>query len=144
MIALLTQIAPILIGFFSKLVAIRSQQAADQQRLMIEALAAREGALQNAREMARDETPMAAFNRRLIVLVVLSLVVVYVMAPLFFDIQTMVPVVEKGLSFLGFTIIPDQTVYQTLDGLVRYDEIFKWATVLVEFYFGASLAKGNR
>jgi hypothetical protein len=26
---------------------------------------------------------------------------------------------------------------------LKFDEIFKWATMIIEFYFGAQLAKGK-
>jgi len=28
-------------------------------------------------------------------------------------------------------------------GLVKYDEIFEWTSLIVEMYFGSSLAKGR-
>ena len=40
---ILTHLIPIALGFFAKLVAIKSQQAHDQQKLMLEALAAKSG-----------------------------------------------------------------------------------------------------
>jgi len=33
--------------------------------------------------------------------------------------------------------------YATVEGLLKMDEIFKWATMIIEFYFGAQLAKGR-
>jgi len=33
--------------------------------------------------------------------------------------------------------------YQVVSGLVKYDEIFSWASMIIEFYFGAQLAKGK-
>jgi hypothetical protein len=33
--------------------------------------------------------------------------------------------------------------YKSVEGLLKLDEIFKWATMIIEFYFGAQLAKGR-
>ena len=38
---------------------------------------------------------------------------------------------------------PETTTYITVEAMVKYEEIFKWATMIVEFYFGAQLAKGK-
>lgn len=144
MIALLTNILPIALGFFAKLTAIRSQQASENQKLMIEALSARAGVLRAAKDNADKESRASAFNRRMIVWVILGLVSVYVMAPVFIpDLNVLVPVVEKGLTVLGIPFGSDQVVYQSLKGLVKFDEIFQWGTLIVEFYFGAQLAKGR-
>ena len=49
----------------------------------------------------------------------------------------------KGFSLLGFQLTPDVVEYATVDGLLKMDEIFRWATMIIEFYFGAQLAKGK-
>jgi hypothetical protein len=33
--------------------------------------------------------------------------------------------------------------YITVEGMLKFDEIFQWATMIIEFYFGAQLAKGR-
>lgn len=143
MIEIFTNLIPLALGFFAKLTAIKSQQASDNQKLMIESLTAKRGAIKEAREAAQNESPMAAMNRRIIVLTILALIVVYVAAPLFFDITTAVPIVEEGFSILGFNVTGDTIRYEQIKGLVRYDEIFDWAAMLIEFYFGAQMAKGK-
>jgi hypothetical protein len=44
---------------------------------------------------------------------------------------------------LGIQLTPDVVEYATVDGLLKMDEIFGWATMIIEFYFGAQLAKGK-
>jgi len=143
MFSLLTNIAPILGGFLMKLFALNQQAKADQQTQMLDVLAARSQNIQDARVAASTESPMAALNRRLIIWVMLALIVIYVTAPLFLDIPTAVPIVTEGFSFLGFDITADTVEYEMVRGLVKYDEIFEWTSLIVEMYFGASLAKGK-
>ena len=143
MIGLLTNVAPIAFGFIMKLFALNQQSKNDQQKQMLDAFAARSQSIQDARVAASTESPMAALNRRLIIWVMLALIVLYVSAPLFLNIQTAVPIVHEGFSFLGFEITSDEIEYKMVSGLVKYDEIFEWTSLIVEMYFGSSLAKGK-
>ena len=74
MISLLTHLLPIGLGFFAKLVAIKSQQAHDQNQLMLSALAAKSKEIQKARDQSNKESPMAAWNRRILMFAILALV----------------------------------------------------------------------
>jgi len=140
----LLEIAPLLGGWLMKMIAINQENKSLEQRRMIEALSARSGEIQKAREAAAAESPMAAWNRRVLIFTILFLIVLYVAFPLVFpDIPTAVPVVTEGLSFLGFQITPDEVHYELVEGIVKYDEVFAWASMIVEFYFGAQLAKGK-
>jgi len=141
--SLLTNIAPILGGFLMKLFALNQQAKQEQQSQMLDALAARSQSIDAARIAANKESPMAALNRRLIIWVMLALIVVYVTAPLLLDIPTAVPIVTEGISFLGFDITSDTVEYTMVRGLIKYDEIFEWTSLIVEMYFGASMAKGK-
>jgi hypothetical protein len=143
LISLLTNIAPIAFGFLMKLVALNQQSKSEEKKQMLDAFAARSQSIQDARVAASIESPMAALNRRLIIWVMLALIVTYVTAPLFLDIPTAVPIVTEGFSFLGFDITSDTVEYTMVRGLVKYDEIFGWTSLIVEMYFGASLAKGK-
>ena len=140
---LLTNVAPILLGFIAKLIALKSQAASDNQKLMIASLQVRNDSINQARDRADKESPMAAWNRRIIILVILGLVIFTQVAPVMFDVPTVVPTIVKGASVLGFQLTPDVIEYVTVDGMLKLDEIFKWATMIVEFYFGAQLAKGR-
>ena len=142
MISLLTNVAPIIMGFIMKLVAIKSKAATDLQKLQIEALSARAEQVDKAREAAKSESPWAAMNRRVIIFVLLGIIVFTQVAPVFLDVPTVIPTIIKGSSFLGFDITPDKIEYITVKGMLKLDEVFKWTTIIVEFYFGAQLAKG--
>jgi len=143
MIALLTNVAPIILGFVAKLFALKSQAAAESQKLMIQSLQVRNDSINQARDRADKESPMAAWNRRIIILVILALVIFTQVAPVWFDVPTVIPTVVKGASILGFQLTPDVVEYVTVEGMLKFDEIFKWATMIIEFYFGAQLAKGR-
>jgi len=143
MIGFLANIAPILLGFLGKLLALKSQAASDNQRLMLESMQAREVVLDKARDRADKESPMAAWNRRVIILVILGLIIFTQVAPVWLNIPTAIPIVHKGFSLLGLNFTQDVIEYQVVNGLVKYDEIFAWASMIIEFYFGAQLAKGK-
>ena len=90
MITFLTNIAPIGLGFIAKLYALKSQAASEQQKMMIENLQARNDSINQARQMAEKESPMAAMNRRVIIFVILALVIFTQIAPVFFGVSTLV------------------------------------------------------
>jgi len=138
---LLTNILPIAGGFVMKLFAINQAAKQDAQKMQLEALTARSVEIDKAREQSNKESPMAAMNRRIIILTILALIIFTQIAPPLLDIQTVIPVVEKGTSFLGFDITSDKTTFIPVDGLVKYEEVFGWASMIIEFYFGAQLAK---
>ena len=145
MITLLTNIAPIILGFLAKLLAIRSQANTDSQKLILESLAARNDVLNSAREAAKGESPWAAWNRRFIIVVILGLIIFTQVGPVLFDVPTVIPTVVEGYNLFGFIqLTPDVIEYVTVEGMLKFDEIFAWATMIVEFYFGAQIAKGTR
>ncbi len=143
MIGFLTNIAPIALGFVAKLFALKSQAAQEQQKMMIENLQVRNDSINQARSMAQKESPMAAMNRRIIILTILALVIFTQVAPVFWNVPTVIPTVIEGASILGFQLTPDVVEYVTVEGMLKFDEIFRWATMIIEFYFGAQLAKGR-
>ena len=143
MISLLTSIAPIFLGFFAKLVALKSQAAAENQKLMIESMQARNDSINQARAAADKESPMAAWNRRFIIMVILGLIIFTQVSPVLFNVPTVIPTVIEGFSVLGLQFTPDVVEYVTVEGMMKFDEIFKWASMIIEFYFGAQLAKGK-
>ena len=143
MIAFLSNVAPIALGFVAKLFALKSQAAQEQQKLMIQSLQVRNDSINMARDRADKESPMAAMNRRIIILTILALVIFTQVAPVFWDIPTVIPTVIEGFSVLGFQLTPDVVEYVTVEGMLKFDEIFRWATMIIEFYFGAQLAKGR-
>ena len=145
MIAFITNVAPIMLCFVGKLFALKSQAAAEQQKLMIQSLQVRNDSINMARDRADKESPMAAMNRRIIILVILALIIFTQIAPVFFDVPTVIPTVIEGASILGFQLTPDVIEYVKVEAgaVLKMDEIFGWATMIIEFYFGAQLAKGK-
>ena len=145
MIALLTNIAPIALGFIGKLFALKSQAAQENKKLMMQQFAVRDKSINDARNRADKESPMAALNRRVIIFVILSLIIFTQVAPVFFNVPTVVPTVIEGASLLGFELTPDTIEYVTVQAgaVLKFDEVFAWATMIIEFYFGAQLAKGK-
>ena len=145
MIGFLTNVAPIALGFIAKLFALKSQAAAENQKLMIQNLQARNDSINQARDRADKESPMAALNRRVIIFVILALIIFTQVAPVWFDVPTVIPTIVEGTKILGFQITPDIVEYVTIQAgsVLKMDEIFGWATMIIEFYFGAQLAKGR-
>ena len=143
MISLITGMLPIFLGFFAKLLALKSQAAQEQQKLMIQSMQARNDSINQARAAADKESPMAAWNRRFIIMVILGLIIFTQVAPVLFNVPTVIPTVIEGFSVLGLQFTPDVVEYVTVEGMLKFDEIFKWATMIIEFYFGAQLAKGK-
>ena len=145
MIGFLTNIAPIALGFVAKLFALKSQAAQENQKLMIQSLQVRNDSINMARDRADKESPMAALNRRIIIFVILALIIFTQIAPVFFDVPTIVPTTTEGFSLFGLQFTPDVIEYVKLEAgaVLKMDEIFGWATMIIEFYFGAQLAKGK-
>jgi len=123
-----------------KLFAMNQQAKQDAQKMQLEALTARSVEIDKAREQANKESPMAAMNRRIIILTILGLIIFTQIAPPLMDINTTIPVIEKSNGFLGFGG-GETTTFIEVAGLVKYAEVFEWASLIIEFYFGAQLAK---
>ena len=134
-----------MLGFVGKLFALKQQAAAENQKLMMQQFAAKDKSINDARDRADKESPMAAMNRRVIILVILALIIFTQVAPVIFDVPTVIPTVIEGTSFFGITFVPDVIEYVTIQAgsVLKMDEIFGWATMIIEFYFGAQLAKGK-
>ena len=145
MIGFLTNIAPIALGFVAKLFALKSQAAQEQQKMMIENLQVRNDSINQARDRADKESPMAALNRRVIIFVILALIIFTQVAPVFFNVPTVIPNTIEGFNFFGIQFTPDVIEYVQIQAgsVLKMDEIFGWATMIIEFYFGAQLAKGK-
>lgn len=145
MMALFTNIAPIMLGFIGKLFALKQQAASENQKLMMQQFAVRDKSISDARAAADKESPMAAMNRRVIILVILALIIFTQVAPVIWDVPTIIPTIIEGQSILGFKLTPDVVDYVMVEAgaVLKMDEIFGWATMIIEFYFGAQLAKGK-
>ena len=140
MIGLLTSVAPIALGFFGKLFAMKQHANSEQQKLMIQAMQAQNNSINQAREMAAKESPFSAMNRRIVILVVLGLLVTIQFAPIL-GLDTVIPTVQEGFSVLGLKLTPDTTTYEVVSGMVKNAEIFSFAELILSFFFGAQLCK---
>jgi hypothetical protein len=134
---------PIIGGFVLKIFALNQQSKQEQQTQMLDVLAARSQNIQAARDAASKESPMAALNRRVIIFVILGIVIFTQVAPVIWNVETVIPTVREGFSLLGFQITADEVEYVTVKGMLKLNEVFSWATMIIEFYFGAQLAKGR-
>ena len=145
MIGLLTNLAPILFGFVAKIIAVKAQAASDNQKLMIENMNARNDSINQAREAEKTEGVGARLNRRVIIFVILSLIIFTQVAPVFFNVPTVVPTVIEGISILGLQFTRDTIEYVTVEAgaVLKLNEVFSWATTIIEVYFGAQLGKGK-
>lgn len=141
--ALFTNIAPIALGFIAKLFALKQHAASENQKLMMQQFAAKNEAINQAREMSRNESPMAAMNRRVIILVILGLIIFTQIAPPLLNLPTVIPTTIEGFNFFGIQFVPEVVEYVTVQAgsVVKFDEVFQWAAMIIEFYFGAQLAK---
>jgi|TARA_R110002074_G_scaffold2867_1_gene15839 hypothetical protein len=140
MISLLTSVAPIALGFFAKLFAMKQHANSEQQKLMIQAMNAQNQSINMARDMAAKESPFAAMNRRIIILVILGILVTIQFAPLF-GLDTVIPTVTEGFSILGMQFTPDTTTYEVVSGMVKHGEAYAFAEMIISFFFGSQLAK---
>ena len=143
MIGLLTNIAPIALGFVAKLFAIKQHAATENQKLMMEQFAAKDKSINDARAFADKESPMASMNRRVIILVILGLIIFTQIAPPLLNLPTVIPTTIEGFNFFGIQFVPEVVEYVTIQSgsVVKFDEVFQWAAMIIEFYFGAQLAK---
>ena len=140
MMTLLTNVLPVVLGFLAKLTAIKTQLAADNQKLMVEALMVRSDSINQAREAARKESPYSALTRRVFIFVVLGMVVFMVVAPVFLQVDTVIPIIKKGFSFLGISITPDKTEFVTVKGMLLMEEVRVVFVMIAEMFFGSTLA----
>ncbi len=141
MIDLIVSLSPVLLGFFTKLVAIRSKAASDTLKLSILANKTEGENLMQAREQSNKESPYAAFTRRVVVFSLLGMVAFYLFAGAFLDVPTVVPVIHEGISFLGFQLTNNEIEYITVKGLLKHPEIFEGFTLMLKFWFGSQFAK---
>jgi hypothetical protein len=135
-------------GHLFKMMSAAQEAKREQQKLQLEMLrgkqevaaADRESASKSAdAAAARASDPFTKLTRRIFVLSVVLMVMIYLIAP-FFGMSIAVPVeVQKGFNFLGI-IDTTKTVteYVTLNSMVSFQEI--WITFLAagSFYLGKS------
>ena len=135
-------------GHLFKMMSAAQEAKREQQKLQLEMLRGKqevqaahmEAATKSAdAAAARASDPFTKLTRRIFVLSVVVMVMIYLLAPVF-GVPISVPVeVQKGFNFLGL-IDTTKTVteYVTLNGMVSFNEI--WITFLAagSFYLGKS------
>jgi hypothetical protein len=63
-------------------------------------------------------------------------------SPVLFDVPTVVEVIDKGWSLFGIIpITPDQVRFEQITGVIKFEEIFDFLSLIISFYFGASLSQ---
>ena len=139
MIAVLTNILPIIVGFFAKLIAIRSKAQSDIMKMAILGNKAEEA----SRDAARSyDTPAAAFNRRTLIWFLMAMIGLVVAGGAFLDVPVFVEQEIAGASYLfGLFQEAAKTEWIEISGIVAHEDLWKWMTMIMELYFGASLAK---
>jgi hypothetical protein len=140
MVSLLTSVAPIALGFFAKLFAMKQHANQEQQKLMIQAMSAQNQSINMARDFAVKETKFSAMNRRILILSVLACLLAIQFAPLA-GLDTVMPTVKEGFSFLGLKLTPDTVTYEVVSGMVKNPEIYSFAELILSFFFGSALCK---
>ena len=140
MISLLTSIAPIALGFFGKLFAMKQHANQEQQKLMIQAMSAQNQSINMARDFAVKETKFSAMNRRILILSVLACLLVIQFAPLA-GLDTVMPTIKEGFSVLGLKLTPDTVTYEVVSGMVKNSEIFAFSELILSFFFGSALCR---
>ena len=146
MMGLVTNLAPIAFGFIAKIIALNVQAKQEQQKLQLQALGARENSIAQARQAEKTESVGAALNRRVIIFTILFLIIFTQLAPPLMGIETVVPQLVEGVSFFGIQLTRDTIEYITVQSgaVLKLNEVFAWATTIIEVYFGAQLGKATR
>lgn len=137
-VALVTEIIPIALGYFATSSANKDQAIRDNMAFAIEELANRHKSTDLARVFSKSESIAGQWFRRAIVLILLSFIMMYILMPIF-GIDLIIATEIKE-SFLGL-FTSEHTEYETIKGLFKFEEIFSWVAIIIEFYFGGQLAK---
>ena len=103
-------------------------------------MSAQNQSINMARDFAQKETKFSAMNRRIVILVVLGCLVAIQFAPLA-GLDTVMPTVKEGFSFLGLKLTPDTVTYEVVSGMVKNPEIYSFAELILSFFFGSQLCK---
>jgi len=141
MIALLTNIVPIVLGFLAKTMALRAEDDARRQELAIAALAAKTNSVELARKY---DSPVANASRRMILWFLMFLISITVVGYAIFRVPIMVETIKKGSSLLfGLWQNPDTTEWVAVNGIVSHKEFLEWMSLIIEMYFGSTLARRN-
>ena len=138
MIAILQHIIPIALGFIAKLMALKAEDNKQRQEMMIKALSAQNQSLDMARKY---DTPVANANRRALMWFFMFMIGTAMLGYVIFGTPIYIEEVRELPRFLWFFGGGTETTWKKIEGIPAFDEMFTWMTIVVEMYFGASLAR---
>ena len=139
MLAILQHIIPIALGFVAKLLALKAEDNKQRQEMMIKALAAQNQSIDVARKY---DTPAANASRRLLLWFVLGAIMITIVGYVIFDAPIYVEeVVQEPSYFFGLLGGGERIEWRKIEGIPAFDEIFQAFSVIIELYFGATLAR---
>jgi len=139
MITLLSHILPIALGFIAKLTALKAEDNKQRQELMIKALAAQNQSFDSARKY---DTPASNASRRLLLWFLMFAISLSMLGYAVFDVPIYIEQVIKEPSYLfGLLGGGEHTEWIKIQGIPAFAELFQWMTVIIEMYFGATLAR---
>ena len=96
----------------------------------------------SARDFSKGESRMASLNRRTIIWAMLFLIIFLQISPVLFDVPTVIEVTDEGYSLFGIIpITPDVIRFEQVYGVIKFEEIFQFLSLIISFYFGASLSQ---
>lgn len=141
MITLITNVLPIMLGYAMKFVAVLNAQKKRQSELKLLVFNKQTELASKRLESSQTESPASAWNRRFLLVIVMLLICFYVFIGLT-DVPMIVETIQKGYSLFGFIPITDDKIeYVTVKGILVFKDIFEWATIIIEMYFGAHFAR---
>jgi len=139
MLEALPHLLSIALGFFAKLIALKTEDAKNREQLMLNALAAQQGAYADARSY---DTPAARANRRLLIWFIMVAVMASVLGYAVLDVPVYVEQVTQEPSyFFGLIGGGERVEWVKIEGIPTFEEIFRWGTMIFEMLFGAQLAR---
>lgn len=139
MLAILQHLIPMALGWLAKFLALRAEDKKNQQEMMLGALSAKVGVYKKVRE---HQTPAANFARRAILFFLMGCIGAFILGYAVFEVPILVETsTELPSYFFGLFGGGTETTWTEIRGIPAFDEVFVWMTVLIEFWFGAQLAK---
>ena len=138
---IMTLLGGSLIGFITTLIGQIAKAKAEQQRMMIAAMAQQQKAVSAAREHGLKDKQFA-FTRRIIALICVGCIVVIPFVAPFFDIPVVVSVTEKGEWYIPFIWEQaDKILWKNINGIALAPAYIHTLAAIVGFYFGSGAAR---
>lgn len=134
-IEIISLVASSVIGFLFKMIAQNSADRAEQHKLMLEKHTYAEESINNARQY---ETPTANWVRQFLVVTFMIMALIVLLAPAL-GFPTVVAVENEGFSIFGF-VFGQETIFETINGIIAPTWLGQAVMSVVGFYFGQSVA----